>query len=219
MRTSGIDPWSGRRSNATLRRSGFTLMELLVVLMVMTVVIVGALTLLDSTSRITNQQVRQVEMQQSLRAAQTDLIRKVRHAGIGGLPASTEDRNLPLGMALSVINNVTSGTTILGDGSSPDVKEDTDVLTVRGVFNSPVYQVNYTVPGVFALDTTNGTGTVEVEDVTPMGAIPQDLGPLEEAITKGKQEAIFMVSATSEDIFGVVEFECMTWIQRVWSAA
>ena len=57
-------------------------------------------------------------------------------AGRGGLPLG----NLPDGAAVAVANNVADGTHV-GDATTPEVVPGSDVLTVRGVFSSPIYQI------------------------------------------------------------------------------
>ena len=120
------------RSPTPRARSGFTLLELVVALLIVAAVIVGALALFDSTYRLSSTQLDRVDLQQSLRIAQREMSRMVRLAGRGGLPAR---------VAVRVDHNVT-GLNLLGDADSPAVADGTDVLTVRGVFQAPVYLVD-----------------------------------------------------------------------------
>ena len=187
--------------------AGFTLMELLVALAVMAVIIVAALTLLDSTTQMANRQISQVELQQALRVAQNDMARRLRGIGRGGLPHSSPNRTLPdNGLGLTVLNNVGAATEIV-TGSNVFVEEGTDVLVVRGVFTSPVYQIKSVEEDSLTLDLGAGTGVVIVPAVTPAGTFNQPLDTLREAIDDGLPEAILMVSASTPDVFGIAELD------------
>ena len=83
-------------------------------------------------------------------------------------------------MAISVDNNVAAGTKIAGNDDAL-VLEGTDVLTVRGVFNSPVYQLN-PASGTFSYD-PSGTSSFEINRKSPTG-VPQSLTPFDEIVGK-----------------------------------
>lgn len=186
--------------------AGFTLLEAVVSLAVMTVVLVGLLSLLQLNSRVAKAQVNVAEMQQSLRVAQSDIVRQVRMAGRGGLPSYRDAAGvypgmlLPQGLAISVDNGVAVGTTIGGDANAA-VLPDTDVLTLRGVFSTTFYQVNPTSDGVVP---NTGNGFVIVRDRSPTG-VPQDLGALRQALTDGRPEALLLVSTLDDGIQAVVQ--------------
>ncbi len=180
--------------------AGFTLIETLVSLAVMALVLVGLLGLFEFNSRVARAQVNVAEMQQSLRAAQTSMSREIRMAGRGSLPVFAGAHSLPDGVAVAVANNVPDGTTV-GGGAGPEVVAGTDVLTIRGVFDSPMYQVNTPLDGKI---NATGTGEVTVREVSPTG-ITQDLQPLKDAISGGRPEALLLVSALDDSIQAVVE--------------
>ncbi len=180
--------------------AGFTLLEAVVSLGVMAIVLVGLLGLFEFNSRVARAQVNVAEMQQSLRAAQTSMSREVRMAGRGSLPISVTKHQVPDGVAVAVEDNVRANTIIGGD-SKAAVVPGTDVLTIRGVFHTPMYQVNTAADG--KVDST-GTGKVTVRAVSPTG-ITQDLKPLQDAIAKGRPEALLLVSALDDSIQAVVE--------------
>lgn len=187
---------------------GFTLVELLVSLLVLSAVIIGILALFDSTNRLASSQLSRVDLQQSLRVGQREIGRMIRLAGRGGLAASSAASQLPQGLALSHVNNVPASYDVLDNGSSPPVVEGSDVLTVRGVFNTPVYLVEYANPATFTIDPGNFTGTVTIRNVTPIGNVPQELDPLEEMLGDGNRpEALVLVSPFSEEVFGVAEID------------
>src|SRR5215203_7019682 len=134
------------RENRTVRpgQDGFTLIELIVALGVTTIVMLGILFLFDFNNKLTRVQTNVADMQQSLRIAQYDMVRMVRMAGRGGLNAL---------QGIVIDRDVEDGTHLIdGDDDSPEVLEGTDVLTLRGVFTTPVYQISYTTPASFQLD-------------------------------------------------------------------
>ncbi len=186
------------------RDAGFTMIELLVSLAVLVVVLLGVLELFDFSSRISRVQTNVTDMQQSLRIAQQDAIRTIRMAGRGPLPLGLP----PTGNALSLSDNVAAGTRI-GGGGTPLVVAGTDVLAVRGVFESPIYQVNSARPGTFVLEYSSGVpvrGTVFIENLTPT-AIPQELEDLRQAVEDEVREPLLLISPRDASIYAVVELD------------
>lgn len=190
---------------AALARAGFTVVELTVSLLVLTVVLLGMLSLFDFTNRLSSVQTNVTDMQQSLRTAQQDAIRAIRMAGRGPIPLSQP----PAGMAVAVRDQVPAGTRIGGDGT-PLVVPGTDILTVRGVFSS-VYQVNAADTTSFSLTPVPGVGfkgTVRIMDKTP-SSIPQDLAPLKEALLSANEdltrprERLVLVTAQNAELWMV----------------
>ena len=192
--------------------AGFTLIEAVVALAVMTTVLIGVLSLLQFNSRVAKAQVNVAEMQQSLRVAQGEIVKQVRMAGRGGLPAyrpaaagvNPGDPQyagllLPQGAAISVANEVAAGTKI-GGADQALVLAGTDVLTLRGVFSTTFYQVGLSdgvVPGT-------GTGTIVVRARTSTD-VPQDLEALRQAIQSGRPEALLLVGRLSDSVQAVVQ--------------
>lgn len=186
---------------------GFTVAELAVSLLVTIVLILGVLALFDFSSRLSRVQTNVADMQQSLRVSLQDTVRMVRMAGRGGLPLGT----VPTGLALSVRDNVPANTRIAG-GSTPRVVEGTDVVTVRGVFSNPIWQINSANPASFNLTAVAGApvrGTVQVATATPTG-IPQDLSALRSAVLSGAPEALVLVSPRDAATYAVVEINAAT---------
>ena len=188
------------------RTAGFTVVELAVSLLVMVVVTLGMLALFDFSNRLSSVQTNVSEMQQSQRIAQQEVIRTVRMAARGPVPLGLP----PVGMSVAMWSQVPVGTRIGGSGT-PEVLEGTDVLTVRGVFSSPVYQVNASRPNVFAVQTVDGgyTGFVDIANLTP-SSIPQDLQSLKDALDSANQnpakprERLLLVSARNLDVWSIV---------------
>ena len=201
--------------------AGFTLAEVMVTLAITTIVIVAMLALFDINTRIARVEGHVSDMQQSLRIAQSEMIRSVRMGSRGGLPVALfpegpfTGRFLPAGVAVEVANNVAAGTLIAGNAAAP-VLEGTDVLTVRGVFTT-VYQANPAGAGFTLTDSNNDkipeTGQLILSNVTPTG-VPQDLQPLADAIdaTKGAgsnpaNPEAFMMANPITDFYAVVEID------------
>lgn len=191
---------------ASRRQAGFTLAELTVSLLVTTLLLVGVLTALDLNSRVAKVEGNVSDMQQSLRIAQNDMVRLARMAGRGGLliadPASSP---IPDGIALGVRDNVPANQYMLDGEDKTLILEGTDVLTVRGVFSTPLYQVNPADPAVLTLSPTNNptSGTITIQ--TPIRGIQQDLEPLKERIQDGIPDALLLVSPLDDSIYAVVQ--------------
>jgi type II secretory pathway pseudopilin PulG len=190
-------------------QTGFTLLEAIVSIAIMVVILLGLLGLLDFNSRVAKAQVNVADMQQSLRAVQSDMVRMVRMAGRGTLPASRRANAdivppytgmlLPEGFAIAVENNVPDGTTIGDDG--PAVVAGTDILTVRGVIQGTLYQINAAGDGTVP---NNGAGTITVRE-TSLAGVPQDLHGLQDVIVAGKTDAILLISSLADGIQAVVQ--------------
>ncbi|HEY2294698.1 MAG TPA: prepilin-type N-terminal cleavage/methylation domain-containing protein [Thermoanaerobaculia bacterium] len=182
---------------------GFTLVEVAVSLIVTVVVLLGVLALFDFSNKLTRAQTNISDMQQSLRVAQADSMRLIRMAGRGGIPVG----NLPTGMAVGVQNNVVDGTKI-GGGATPDVVPGSDVLTIRGVLTSSVYQINQAA--LFELKPSAAaptTGSLHVANPAPSG-VPQDLTAIIDAIKPpGRPEGLVLVARQDPSIWVVVELD------------
>ena len=180
-------------------------MEVLVALSIFTIVLVAALVLLDTTNRVTRTQISRADIQQSVRIAQDEVARKVRSAGRGGLLIENSSLALPTGAALEVINNVPPNTRIFpADGTSPAVLEGTDILTVRGVFDNPLFYLPPLNSDHYSFDIPAGTGVVSIPRMTPNGNFSQDLELLDEMRAANRSgEAVVIVSPFDDDIYGV----------------
>jgi len=185
------------------RQRGFTLIEVMVSLIVTVIVLLGVLALFDFSNKLARVQTNISDMQQSLRVAQTDAVRLIRMAGRGGLPLGT----LPAGWAVAVSDNVAAGSHI-GDGTTPEVVPGSDVLTIRGVLTSSIYQVNTADPASFKFDNPAAptSGKIHIRSTTPT-AIPQDLTALKEAVQKSRPEALILVSPQDAGVWAVVKLE------------
>jgi type II secretory pathway pseudopilin PulG len=192
------------------RQAGFTLIELSISLVVIIEVLLAVLLLFDFSNKVSRVQSNVADLQQALRTSQSDMDALVRMAGRGGLPFIASGANG--GGALAVRKVGTSEK--IGDATSPDVVDGTDVLTVRGVFSSPIYQVNAKDTTTFVMRDLSGnvtttpsaalSGTLTISSTSPT-SIPQDLQPLADAVTAKVHEALLLVSARNPGVYAVVE--------------
>jgi Tfp pilus assembly protein FimT len=181
---------------------GFTLVEVTVSLIVTVVVLLGVLALFDFSNRLARVQTNISDMQQSLRVAQSDSVRLIRMAGRGGLPVGSP----PAGMAVAVQNNVADGTKI-GGGSTDEVVPGSDVLTIRGVLSSSVYQINANAALTLNPSPAAPTrGSLQLSNVAPSG-VPQDLTAITDAVKKGRKEGLVLVARQDPSIWTVVELD------------
>ena len=193
----------GDRERRPVRaESGFTLIELLVTLGLLVVLIIALLTMFDFSSRTARTQMHVTEMQQSQRVAQQTVVKAVRMAGRGGLPTWDGAMTLPAGKAIAIADNVAADTLVAGDADAP-VLEGTDVVTVRGIFDSPVYQHD-PIAGDFIYDTADGTGSLVLRTLTSTG-VRQPLGAMKDALDRAnaggpgdEPEALFVMSPLGE---------------------
>jgi hypothetical protein len=217
-----------RRQDAPGRsgEAGFTIVEMVVALFVMVELILAVLLLFDFSNKLSRVQSNVADMQQSLRVSQYDTVRLIRMAGRGGLPVGPLTAVGPnanatatlQGIAVSVRDNVPAAATIAGAGTS-EVVAGSDVLTVRGVFSYPIYQVLPNA-GTFFVDPMAGTGWVKISATAPnatgVSGIPQHLEALVDAVLgkgnppKPTLEPLLLVSPTNDAIYAVVELDPMT---------
>lgn len=202
---------------AALRRRGFTLLELLVVITLAVMLMLGLLEVFERNTTLAKTQTQLAEMQQGLRTGQNLMGRLVRMAGRGGLPAMINDSGIRKTPALTVIDNIGAGggsvEVVPGLVDGPLAVAGTDVLTVRGVFTTSIFQVN-TVAGALTLLDAGGvptddaslaaSGSLVVSSPSPTGR-PQALDDLNNAIDMGLAEALVLVSSVDETVYGVVE--------------
>ena len=187
---------------------GFTLFEVLTSLFVLAIILVATLALFDFSAKITRAQTHVAEMQQSLRIGQYQMVRQVRMAGRGGLLRGP----FPSTTAVHVRNDVpASGNDAYiasGDATSPKIVEGTDVLTVRGVFSTPIYHINPPAAALtleFDVDENPIAGTIRIQNPIPETGVTQDLQPLIDAVDR--KDAIVIVSPLGGGLYGVVELD------------
>jgi type II secretory pathway pseudopilin PulG len=193
-------------ANRAGRAAGFTLVEALVALGVTAILILGVLALFDLNNRITRVQLQVADMQQSLRVAQQIIVRDTRMSGRGGLPPG----RMPGGVAFAMRNDSGAGggslDVALGWPDSPQVEAGSDVLIVRGVFSSPVYQINHIDPTSFVTEQVGGAcfATLRVDALSHTG-VDQSLAPLKEVVEDEVPEALMLVSPLDDALFAIAE--------------
>lgn len=223
----------------THRESGFTLAELAVSLILISEILVAALVVFDFNNRLTRAQTNISDMQQSLRVGMDELVHWARMTGRGGLtasqPASAVPADpdtwhfLPRGVAVEVgpciragagsvlqCGNAAAGTFLDPTDTVADPRTQlmpgTDMLTMRGVFSTPLYQINNNDATTFNLNDLAQPelatrGTLRIEALTPLGHSRQDLAPLATAIANRQPEAILLVSPLNDRTYAVVELD------------
>ena len=175
---------------------GYTLIELIIASAIMAEVLVIVLLLFDVNGRVSRVQTELADLQQSQRVAQNTMTRLARMAGRGGLNR---------GSAITVTDNVASGTTLAGQ----NVVDETDILTVRGVFSTPILQVDSANPASFTF--SGGAGTLQLDSLSPGIFIPQPLDDLKDMLDRGLPVPLVLVSAVNDLDYGVVEVTSATW--------
>ena len=195
------------------RQGGFTLLELLIAMAIMIVIMVGILNLFDRLNRLSRVQLNLAEMQQGLRVGQRELVHMTRMAGRGGLGglalfADTDEDHARTvrGPALQVRNNLPSSQNdrevVVGTGVY--ALQGTDILIVRGAFNTPLYMVDGESSD-FTIQ-PNGSGgrlaTIVIKETTEIG-ITQNFAPLQALAANLKNEAIMMVDSLNPTRFEV----------------
>jgi len=196
------------------RQGGFTLVELAISLIVVIEVLLGVLLLFDFTNKLSHAQTNIADMQQSLRVAQSEMETMLRMAGRGELKFSP----VTPGQAIWVRDNVPANSNV-GDASSPQVVDGTDVLTVRGVFTTPLYQINAKDKTTIEFRDINDNVTIDpaqavrvkltVSNISPT-YFTQNLQPLAAALPNpdnpgGTSEALVLKDASNFDNYAVVE--------------
>lgn len=207
----------------TTRRSrsgsspGYSLVELIIGFTAAIIILLVLFQAFQSKTQLARTQIDVADMQQAQRVIQHEMTKMIRMAGRGGLASMVDRGNgTRYTPAIVVRDNVGSNENIaVGDGNTPVVAEDTDVLTVRGVFNSPIYQLNFASPATLKLFDSGGVqitdatqaarGELLITNPSPTG-VPQDLAPFCDATDYAKNgDALLLVSPIDESIYAVVE--------------
>ena len=180
---------SSRRADA-----GFTLIELLVSLAVTAVLILGVLATFDFSARMNKVQLNVADMQQSLRIAQNEVVRLSRMTGRGSLPTN---------IAVEVANNRPAGSKLVATDGLTEIEPLTDVLRLRGVFSSSLYQIDWQNPSVWGTPGADGKGSVLIK---PLAAgVPQDLEALLKVAMPDDKPGESLLLVTPFDIHAVAQ--------------
>lgn len=214
----------------TFDEGGYTLLEALVTLFIITEILIAVLMLFDFNSRVGTTQAQVAEVQQNARVAQNSMVRMVRMAGRGGLrqgplPGAVGEPSpdVPGGQAISVQSNVAADWPVApGWPDSPIVVPGTDVLTVRGSLTTRIGFLGY---GPSSSEFPDGgpnivldsgeTGIVFVPRLwQPIGmhdgsggVVEQDLAPFIEAVESNRTEALLLTSRADPSFLSLVELD------------
>jgi len=114
------------------RQRGFTLIEALITLAVLTAVMLGLYALLDSSNKLAKQETNVAEAQQSVRIGIYELARIIRQGRVGGLFIANA--------ILPIANNIAGGTSMQDlAGNFHYIRQGTDIVGVRGIISGDKY--------------------------------------------------------------------------------
>jgi prepilin-type N-terminal cleavage/methylation domain-containing protein len=129
--------------------AGFTLVEMIVVVLLLSIAMLGLLAVFDASARINKSEQDVADAQGAVRYGIYQMTRAIRMAGSGGLfvtQAVLNHRDPELG-GITLVNsvdatsfdNVQTGTVVAATVGPPvPVRPGTDMIEVRGVLNSPL---------------------------------------------------------------------------------
>jgi prepilin-type N-terminal cleavage/methylation domain-containing protein len=124
--------------------SGFTLIEMIVVTLLLSIAMLGLLAVFDASARLNKNETDVADAQGSVRYGIYQMTRAIRMAGVGGLYVTQAVLNhadaglngvLPHGASYDNVSGVTVNDTF---GNTWNVRDGTDMIEVRGVLNSPL---------------------------------------------------------------------------------
>jgi prepilin-type N-terminal cleavage/methylation domain-containing protein len=129
--------------------SGFTLVEMIVVVLLLSIAMLGILAVFDASARINKSETDVADAQGSVRYGVYQMTRAIRMAGAGGLFVTQAVLNHrdPQLSGINLVNsadadsfdNVEAGTTVVNlQNTAVPVRPGTDMIEVRGVLNSPL---------------------------------------------------------------------------------
>ncbi|MGH9399088.1 MAG: PilW family protein [Thermoanaerobaculia bacterium] len=126
--------------------AGFSLIEILVVILLMAIAMLGILAVFDASARINKSEQDVADAQGAVRYGVYQMTRAIRMAGAGGAfltqaVLNSPDPGLPgiAGIpAAPGYDNVPAGATVTGLSGSVKVRPGTDMIEVRGVLLSPL---------------------------------------------------------------------------------
>ena len=144
------------RSGRLRLQSGFTLIEMIVVVMLLAIAMLGILAVFDASARINKSEQDVADAQGAVRYGIYQMTRAIRMAGAGGLFVTQAVLNRPdpdlAGITVGSANgydNVTGASVRNLAGTLVPVRDGTDMIEIRGVINSPL----------LGFDLSSGCGT------------------------------------------------------------
>lgn len=190
---------------------GVTLVETLIAVGLASSLLLAALSLWDSATRLNKREIEIADAQDNARYGLRQVARAVRMAGAGGLFVSQAvllrpDPGLP-GVAISGkgdYDNVAAGSVTDLAGHDVPVRPGTDVIEVRGVLFSPLLGFD----GTSGCGPCNGAGELRVRAVTANGHVNDDPARLPrfsaiDTYTAGVSDRhpVFVLAADGDDLF------------------
>jgi prepilin-type N-terminal cleavage/methylation domain-containing protein len=157
------------RSSRARAERGFSLVELLVVVLLLAIAMLGVLAVFDASARINKSEQDVADAQGAVRYGIYQMTRAIRMAGAGGLfltqsVLNTPDPSLPgitIGSATGY-DNVTGATVTDVNGTAHPVRDNTDMIEVRGVLLSPLLSFDLST----GCGSCTGSSNVDVATVT-----------------------------------------------------
>ena len=149
--------------------AGFTLIELLVAAALLAIVMIGVLNMLDTSTNISKVESALADTQENVRFAAYHIMRTARMAGGAEMPFARTDGTWVTGRVL----DDQSGTVTIPGFSTVQVMPGSDVLILRGFFESPTFFTNRS-------DVTPAAGTVTIREHRISGVATSDvINPLD----------------------------------------
>ena len=133
---------------------GFTLIEMLVVIALLSIIMIGLLNLLDTSSRISVVETSLADTQENVRFAAYHIMRTARMMGSSVMPFAANIGGADRWLAGELVTDVTGGTATTPFGNVP-AAEGSDMLTLRGFFE---------IKPFFTDRTDMGSGTITVRE-------------------------------------------------------
>ena len=132
------------RRPSRVSMNGFTLIEMIIVTLLLSIAMLGLLAVFDASARINKNETDVADAQGNVRYGIYQMTRSIRMAGVGGLYVTQavlnhNDATLagiqPGGVSYDNVSGVTVTDTF---GNVWNVRDGTDMIEVRGVLNSPL---------------------------------------------------------------------------------
>ena len=141
---------------------GFTLLEMLVVIALLSIVMIGLLNLLDTSSKISVTETSLADTQENVRFAAYHIMRTARMMGSSAMPFAANVGGSDRWFSGQLISNA-SGTAATPFGSV-DVVAGSDVLTLRGFFEIAPFFTDRTDLGASAITIRESDGGEVIND-------------------------------------------------------
>jgi prepilin-type N-terminal cleavage/methylation domain-containing protein len=168
--------------------AGFTLVEMIVVVLLLSIAMLGILAVFDASARINKSEQDVADAQGAVRYGIYQMTRAIRMAGSGGLFVTQavlnhRDPQLP---GINVVNsanadsydNVEAGSSVTDiQGTNHPVRPGTDMIEIRGVLNSPLLAFDDDPANgcQSANSTCTGNVQVDVKSTTNLGHVNDNL--------------------------------------------